>query len=279
MTAPTRPVLRYHGGKWRIAPWIISHLPAHRIYVEPFGGAASVLMRKPRAFAEVYNDLDDEVVNVFRVLRDADASEQLRESCELTPFSRTEFWATYEPTDDPVEQARRTIARSFMAHGSTHRRRHRTGFRARAWRQRASGARTWVGWPDQVPMYVDRMRGVTVENRPAIEVIAQQDSASTLFYVDPPYPLSTRTSVRNGPGSDGERAYVHNLTDDEHRELIETLRSVEGMVVLSGYSCPLYNELLPDWRQVSKDTPADAGVWRTEVLWISPGAERMELFL
>jgi DNA adenine methylase len=66
----TRPVLRYYGGKFRLADWIISMFPAHRFFVEPFGGAANVLMAKPRSFGEIYNDLDSEVVNVFKVLRD-----------------------------------------------------------------------------------------------------------------------------------------------------------------------------------------------------------------
>ncbi|MEM7416820.1 MAG: DNA adenine methylase [Gemmatimonadota bacterium] len=276
---PRRPVLRYHGGKWRIAPWIIRHFPAHHIYVEPFGGAASVLMRKDRApKAEVYNDLDGDVVNVFRVLRDPKTAARLRAMCELTPFSRVEFFESYEPTDDPVERARRTIARTFMAHGSTHRRAHRTGFRARTWLNKASSAVTWTGWPAQVPAYVNRLRGVTIENRPALEVIAQQDSAETLFYVDPPYPLSTRTSVRCESESDGGRAYVHNLSDDDHRELLGVLREAEGMVVVSGYACALYDQVLSDWRRASKEVRADGGAARVEHLWIKPGTERLELF-
>ena len=94
MTAPTRPALRYHGGKWRLAPWIISHFPAHRTYVEPFGGGASVLMRKPRSYAEVYNDTNAEVVNVFRVLRDPDAAKELERRIRLTPFAPGTFTRT-----------------------------------------------------------------------------------------------------------------------------------------------------------------------------------------
>ena len=92
---PTRPVLRWHGGKWLLAPWIIGHFSEHRVYVEPFGGAGSVLMRKPRCYAEVWNDLDGEVVNLFRVLRSARAQE-LVDVIRLTPFARDEFVAAYE---------------------------------------------------------------------------------------------------------------------------------------------------------------------------------------
>jgi DNA adenine methylase len=94
-----RPIMRYHGGKWRLAPWIISYFPIHKVYVEPFGGAASVLMRKPRSHGEVYNDLDDEIVNVMRVLRDPGMCDALANSLALTPYSRTEFEQAYEPTD------------------------------------------------------------------------------------------------------------------------------------------------------------------------------------
>lgn len=276
----TRPVLRYHGGKWRLAPWIISHFPAHRIYVEPYGGAASVLMRKPRAFAEVYNDLDEDVVNVFRVLRDPESAEDLRRQLEFTPWSRMEFLWSYELCTNPIERARRTIVRAFMAHGSTHRSAHRTGFRARISRTRTkTGAHDWVNWPAQVPHFVERLSGVTIECRPALEVIAQQDGLDTLFYLDPPYPFGVRSAIRNQSEKDGGRAYIRNLTDEEHRELAEVLHQVEGMVVISGYVCPLYEELFGAWERVDREALADAGARRIESLWISPNARRLQMEL
>jgi len=279
-TEVNRPVLRYHGGKWRLAPWIISHFPEHRIYAEPFGGAGSVLMRKPRSAAEVYNDLDEDVVNVFRVLRDPVASGRLVQALRLTPWSRVEFNESYTEAGDPVERARRTILRAFMAHGSTHRRAHRTGFRAKSWVQRQPAQTEWLKYPEEIMAFVERLRGVTIECRPALEVIRQQDSPQTLFYVDPPYVLSSRTSVRWQCEADGWRAYAHNLSDQEHTELLAVLRSAEGMVVISGYESDLYNEALRDWRKVTKTANADGGIRRTEVLWISPNvpAAQHELF-
>lgn len=130
--AVTKPVLRYHGGKWRLASWIISHFPAHRVYVEPFGGAASVLMQKPRSYAEVYNDLDGEIVNVFRVLQCPEKRARLCEMLHFTPYARAEFMLAWEPTDDPVEAARRVIIRAQMGFGSAGATRGTTGFRANA---------------------------------------------------------------------------------------------------------------------------------------------------
>lgn len=272
MTAPadvTRPVLRYHGGKWRLAPWIISHFPEHRIYVEPFGGAGSVLMRKPRSFSEIYNDLDGDVVNVFRVLRDPLLSEQLRRACALTPYSRREFRGSYEPSADPVEQARRTVMRTYMAHGTTARRSNMSGFRARSRQQNQSSAVDWANWPAAVPAMVDRLRGVTIEDRDALEVIAQQDAHDTLFYLDPPYPWGTRQAAMMWP-SRRDKAYACELTDDGHRKLAEQLTRVAGRVIVSGYACDLYDrELYPSWRRVEKKAMADQGKHTTEVLWLN----------
>lgn len=268
---PTRPALKYHGSKWRIASWVISHFPAHRIYVEPFGGGASVLLRKPRSFAEVYNDLDEDVVNVFRVLREPRLAACLRMKLELTPWSRVEFLASHEEARDPVERARRTLVRSFMAHGTPSRRIGRAAFRGRFYRRNTTGAQDWAGWPAQVPAYVERLRGVVIECRPALEVIAQQDSPETLFYVDPPYPIDTRSSIRCD--SDIGRAYAHDMSDDAHRELGAALHQVEGAVVLSGYGCSLYDqELYPDWVKTEKETIADKAVKRTETLWMNSTA-------
>lgn len=264
-----RPVLRYHGGKFRIASWIIKQLPEHRIYVEPFGGAGSILMRKPRSYAEVYNDLDGDVVNVFRVLRDPASAELLRRLCELTPFSRREFRDSYEPATDPVERARRTILRTYMSHGTTGRRGNTTGFRAKAYRQNQTGAVDWATWPSAVPAMVDRLSGVTIEERDAKLLIAQQDSTDTLFYVDPPYPWSTRQAEMRWR-SRQDKAYAVEMTDDQHRELAEQLTRVDGLVVLSGYPCDLYDrECYPGWRRVERGAIADRGKRTTEVLWFN----------
>lgn len=261
-----RPVLRYHGGKWRIAPWVVSHFPKHRVYVEPYGGAASVLLRKTRSYAEVYNDLDDQIVNLFRVLRDPAQAERLRELVSLTAFARAEFFEAYEPSTDPVEKARRLIVRSWFGHGSTGCLGGTTGFRGDVMRRGTTPATDWARWPAALPAIVERLRGVVIESQPADGLIVRLDAPDVLFYVDPPYPHSTRTSVK-----EGKRHYRHEMIDDDHRRLAGVLRPARGMVVLSGYACDLYDrELYPDWYRVERRALADGGRERTEVLWLSP---------
>lgn len=273
MTAPSRPVLRWHGGKWLLAPWILQHIPPHRTYVEPFGGAASVLLRKAPSYAEVYNDLDDEVVGLFRVLRDEASAARMVALLELTPFARAEFHLSYEPTDDAVERARRLVVRSFMgfgsnAHATNAKGRHATGFRASARRSGTTPAHDWRNYPDALRGIVDRMRGVQIEHRPAADVIAKHDAASTVFYVDPPYLHETRASGNRKEL--GRRMYRHEMVRRDHAELLEQLRGVAGMVVLSGYPDPLYDDGLPGWRRVETQALADGARPRTEVLWLNP---------
>ncbi len=275
--APTRPALRWHGGKWRLAPWILQYFPPHAIYVEPFGGAASVLLRKPRTYAEVYNDLDGEVVAFFRVLRDPATAAQLAEALTLTPFAREEFEGAYAPTDDPVEQARRLVIRSFMgfgsnAHASQHKGHRSTGFRSNSSRSGTTPARDWANYPAQVPALCRRLAGVVIESRDAREVMAQHDRPQTLHYVDPPYLPETR--ARGNRYDLAWRMYRHELTREDHAELLTFLRGLEGMAILSGYPDPLYDEVLPDWRRVERDTFADGARPRREVLWINPAADR-----
>lgn len=258
----TRPALRWHGGKWLLAPWIISHFPKHQVYVEPFGGAGSVLIRKERTYAEIYNDLDQSVVNLFRVLR-SDRALDLVNSLRLTPFARDEFREAYEVCADPVEMARRLVIRSFMGFGSNGHNK-LTGFRANSNRSGTTPAHDWINYPESLAALVERLRGVTVENKDAKAVMAQHDGADTLHYVDPPYVMATRADE----GSD----YAFEMADDQHVEMLTFLRGLRGMVVLSGYPCNLYDNALSDWRRVERDALADGAKKRTEVLWINPAA-------
>lgn len=173
----TRPVLRYHGGKWILAPWIIAHFPTHRIYVEPFGGGASVLLQKERAaHMEIYNDLDSEIVNLFQVLRDPQQGEKLIALLELTPFAKDEFELAYQSANDPVEAARRVIVRSLMGFGTTGSNGRKTGFRSKSVRANSPPARVWSLYPPSLRAVIERLQGVVIDNRPAENVIAHWDS-------------------------------------------------------------------------------------------------------
>lgn len=266
---PTRPALRWHGGKWLLAPWIISHFPAHRVYVEPFGGAASVLLRKDRSYAEVYNDLDEDAVNLFRILQQPSSAVNLRRLLELTPFSRLEFELAYQPVenDDPVERARRLVIRSFMGHGSDAHAAKASGFRANSNKSGTTPAHDWVNYPAALEGTIKRLRGVIIECRSAIPIMLQHDGKQTLHYIDPPYLPATRSWQKTGRGSGN---YTHELTPEEHAELLVSLKTLTGMVVLSGYPDPLYDEALPDWRRVERPALADGARPRIEVLWINP---------
>jgi DNA adenine methylase len=266
-----RPIVRWHGGKWRLAPWIISHFGPHRTYVEPFGGGYSVGLRKPRTYADVWNDLDGELVNLFRVLRDPARSAELIRQLELTPFAREEFQAAYEPSEEPVERARRLLARSFMGHGSDGASGiYRTGFRANSNRSGTTPAHDWANYPDCLKLAVERLRGVVIESRPALDVALKHDSRETLHYVDPPYLHETRSRANRRPDNGG--VYRHELTDDEHAALLHGLQRLEGMVVLSGYASDLYDAQLGGWRRVDRRAHADGALERTEVLWLNPAA-------
>lgn len=259
-----------------MARWVLSHFPPHRTYTEAFGGAASVLLRKPRSYAEVYNDLDEEVVNLFRVLRDEGMAARLRQHIHLTAFSRIEFKAAYELTDEPVERARRLVVRSAMgfgsnAHASQEKGHRSTGFRATSNRSGTTPAIDWTGYPSILPAIVERFRGVVIECRPALDVIAQHDRPDTLHYVDPPYLHETRS--RSNAYDLGWRMYAHEMTDADHEAMLARLVDLQGMVVLSGYPAPLYDDALSDWLRVETEARADGARKRTEVLWINPHAK------
>lgn len=269
MSEPTRTLIRYYGGKWRLARWIIAHFPDHRVYVEPYGGGASVLLRKPRSYAEVYNELDGEIVNLFRVLRDEASAARFIESLRLTPFARAEFEHAYEPTEDAVERARRLIVRCFMGFGSNaHNRNRKTGFRSNSNRSGTTPAHDWMNYPAALPAFVERVRGIVIENRDALDCMRQHDGAGTLHYVDPPYVHSTRSAKNKYDLDYG--GYFREMSDTDHEALLAFLRTLEGYVVLSGYPHPLYVRALPDWRVIETQAFADGARPRTEAIWLNP---------
>lgn len=267
-----RPALRYFGGKYKLAQWIISHFPKHRIYVEPFGGAASVLLQKPRVYAEVYNDLDSQIVNFFRVLQNPQMATRLEAILRNTPYARNEFELSREYTDDMVENARRMIIRSFMGFGSDSvlEAGKATGFRSNCKRSGSTGAHDWVNYWDAIKEFTERLQGIVIENRPALELFEIHDSTETLFYLDPPYVWSTRTLARTNQ-------YNHEMSDNDHFDMIEALKNLKGYVVLSGYKNNLYDKL--NWKTFERKAHADGAQDRVEYIWINPACEKAQMQL
>lgn len=264
------PVIRYHGGKFRLASWVLEHFPPHLVYVEPFGGAAGVLIQKRRSHGEVYNDLDGDVVNLFRVLQNNRMREALTELLVLTPYAREEFEQAWIFTDEPVERARRTIIRAQMGFGSAGASKGTTGFRIDCYRQYGTAQQLWARYPEQLSTIGRRLAGVLIENRPAIDIMLAHDSPETLHYVDPPYMHDTR--VR---GAQKGRYYRHELSDEQHAELLAVLNQLKGMVVLSGYPSELYTGQLGSWTMNSTSARISAGrgaATRMECLWVNSSA-------
>jgi DNA adenine methylase len=259
-----RPALRYHGGKWRLAPWILRHMPEHRYYVEPYGGAGSILLAKWRSYSEVINDVDGEVVNFFRVLRDPGQASRLAELLSLTPYARDEFTAAYAMSADPVERARRTAVRSQMGFGSDSTNcGRRTGFRSTRSHCGTAPAVDWSRFPEHVPAFVARLAGVVIDNRDGRLVMLDNDSEETLHYIDPPYMHRTRSE---------KRGYAYELTDGDHVRIADTVHGLRGMVLVSGYRCELYDDLYADYHRVDRATIVFRSKRAVESLWMNQAA-------
>ncbi len=265
--APAHPVLRYHGGKWKVAPWIIGHFPPHRIYVEVFGGGAGVLLRKWPSEVEVYNDVDGDVVNFFRVLREQ--PETLARLVSMTPYARAELESAWEPCEDPVEQARRFLVRSWLSIGGPTTQ-WRSGFRFRREKTRSLLER-WNALPEIILSTAERLKRVIIEQADYRRILKRYDSPETLFYCDPPYHPDTRSQWGRF-----QKAYRFEFSEDDHRALAEALHAVRGMVVLSGYAHPLYERLYErrGWARFDLPTVNQNGRRVVESLWLNPSALR-----
>lgn len=251
-------VLKWPGAKWSIADKIIELMPKHKIYLEPFFGSGAVFFSKAPCNTEVLNDLDGEVINLFKCIRDK--SEELAKLIYFTPYSREEYKESYNRSGNDIEMARQFLVRANMARAGMQ-------YYSSSWRhagpvlgatcnQRVTG--DWNKIPERILNAAIRLKDAEIENTNALDLIKKYNRKDCLIYVDPPYLLSTRR----------QRYYNVEMTEDkEHEELIKVLKKHSGPVMLSGYDSGLYNDLLHDWDTTQIKTNAEQGRERTEVIW------------
>lgn len=262
--APTRPALRYYGGKWNLAEWIISFFPPHLNYVEPCGGGASVLSQKPPSKLETYNDADGNVVNFFRVLRDR--PDELIRKIRLTPWARAEYDLSRSHTrhEDCTEWARRYFLSLWASmHGGTGSSTSSTFRVTKNWLDRSTIAPMDID-PNNLWKVAERFRLVQIENDDALTVIARYDNEYALHYFDPPYVFDTRSCKGD--------TYGIEVNDGFHIAAADLLRTAVGYVIISGYACPLYTDLYErhGWQRHDKIAQTNSGGKRIESVWLSP---------
>lgn len=264
---PVKALLKYPGAKWSRAKWVVSHFPIHKTYVEPFFGSGAVFFSLPPTEYEVINDKSGAICNLFTVIRNQ--GPQLAALIEMTPWSRQEYYESYNQTGDPLEDARRFLVRCWQAHGT--RLNQRTGWRNRGSADGGATTTLWRQLPDRILSSVQRLQHAEIENLPAIDIIQRyQDQSDCLIYADPPYVWDTRG---------GRKLYEVEMSDEEHIVLLDALDKHTGPVVLSGYAHPLYDERLTHWDRVAITSFAEKGQSRTEVLWLNKKAKRRQLSL
>jgi len=257
-------LLRWYGGKFHIAQEIIKFFPEHRIYVEVFGGGASILFQKKPSILEIYNDIDHGLVNFFKVLREN--SEELQKKLKLTPYAREEFEQCrlkWREEGDEIEKARMwfVIARQSFS-----------GVFGTSWSAQlkvppAPQAATWTKRIDNLMQYAMRLKQVQIENLDALELINRYDGHDVLFYLDPPYVEATRKT---------SKGYVNGLTDKYHAEMVKKLNEVKGKIILSGYNNQIYDNL--GWKKIKvanclatakRSAPGSRKDLREELIWIN----------
>lgn len=254
MTALTS-ILKYPGGKWRIADWIISHLPPHKVYLEPYFGSGGVFFNKVPSYLETINDINGDVVNLFRVCRDS--PQKLAQALAFTPWAREEYVNCYEIAGDEVERARRMLVRHHQSFGTTN-------SNLNTWRNSQTYnsprcAAQWNELPEAVFKICGRLKNAQIENIDALTLIERYNNPDTLIYLDPPYLQELRK--RN--------LYKYEMTTEQHVELIELIKQSKSKICLSAYDSELYNEQLKDWYMAEKKTTAQMGKLRTEKLYMN----------
>lgn len=248
-------LLKYPGSKWKVADWIISRFPHHKVYLEPFFGSGACFFKKAPCYLETVNDINGDIVNLFRVCRER--PDELSRQLTLTPFAREEFENCYEHSEYPIEQARRTLVRYHQSFGTSNSSKY-------SWRnvQTYGGPRTatmWNNLPEIVQDVARRLKDAQIENTDALELIRRYNHPKTLIYIDPPYLLDLRK--RN--------MYQNEMSDEQHKELIQIIKRSKSMIVLSGYDNELYNSELSDWYTDTITAQAQFGKSRIEKIWMN----------
>lgn len=250
--------LRYPGSKWSIAEEIVRQFGEHYHYIEPYFGSGAVFFTKPTSPHELINDMNGLVVNFFRVLRDH--TDELLFALEATPWSRDEYDQSHIQTGNAIEDARRFVTRIWQAHASDLAK--KTGWKNRGSKQRARGMSVrWQRVPSELAEIADRLKDAEIENRLAIDVMRRFSTRDTLIYADPPYLMETRT----------QKMYAHEMSTEDHLEMLGVLVDHPGPVVISGYNNSVYNDALNGWRKIEIKPPkVEKQAERMEVLWVKP---------
>lgn len=230
-------------------------MPKHSVYLEPYAGSLSVLLNKPRSHIETVNDLHGEVVNFFRVLRDN--PHELKRLIELTPYSREEYDLAYEKSENEIERARRFCVRCWQGFGCANL--YHNGFKNGQQSNSPNPAKAWAEYPDIIIPASERMRGVQIENLPAIELIKRYNTSDVFIYADPPYLHRTRKKY----------LYKYEMMDSDHVEMLDVLMHHPGPVMISGYENDLYDSILKGWVKIKKEARAEGGAKREECLWMN----------
>lgn len=259
-------IFKYPGSKWSMTRWIINHFPEHHSYLEPFFGSGAVFFNKQRSKIETINDLDNDVVNFFRCM--AEDPEKLSGKISMIPYARVVFERSVDEminafkSDIPdYDRAVYFVAKTMMGHGFRTCE-IRTGFkRDIQGRQAAYAAGDWANLPEVIVKMANRLKGVQIENRPAVRLIREFNYPNVLIYADPPYVRSSRSCSRD--------LYKYEMTDDDHEELMDVLTKHRGPVIISGYENPIYDAYLSGWKKETIEARTQVAGRSTEVLWMN----------
>lgn len=255
-----KAILKYPGSKWRIADEIVKRIPEHHSYLEPFFGSGAVFFNKEPSDIETINDLDNEIPNLFKCIRDD--PEKLAARVTLTPYSRYEYENAYGggvPADE-YDQAMQFLIRCWQGYG------YRVNGKV-GWKNDVQGResmyalRSWYNLPDNILKVAERLRCVQIENQPALKLIRRFNHPNVFMYVDPPYLMDTRLCSR--------KQYKHEMTQEDHIELLEELAQSQAKVIISGYESELYDEILKGWNKAEFRSNNQHGQRVSEIIWMN----------